>query len=153
MRWVAGVNFSVKCLRAGVGVGCISALVVGGPGQAKLCPQVCRARSPRSSSGACFAQQCYKPRSPRRSHRPVSDAAPAPPRLPRQGTAAARHRWLRPRLLNALGSRVLGKQALRSPVSLEDRQFHWPPESWPPGPERPRCVPVCFCRQNSALYV
>lgn len=126
------------------GGGCISALAVGGPGQTDLCPQVCRARSPRSSSGACFAQQCYKPRSQRCSHRPVSDSAMAPPRLTRQGTAASRRRWLWPRLLNALGNRVLEKQALKSPMSLEDRQFHWPPESWPPNPERPRCVPVCL---------
>lgn len=42
-----------------------------GPKQADLCSQVCRAKSPRSNSGVCFARQCCKPRSQRHCHRLV----------------------------------------------------------------------------------
>ena len=63
-------GYFYKCLSVGVG----TLLPVGseGPGQASLCHQVCRAKSPRSSSAACFARQCYRPRSQKRSHRQVS---------------------------------------------------------------------------------
>lgn len=107
IKWVPGINLSVKHLRAWA----VAFLPKRSKGSrhTNLCSQVCQARSPRNSSGACFAQLCYKLRSQGHSRRPVRDTTLAP-RLAQQGrvsrvmpgTAVSQHRWLWPYLLNAL---------------------------------------------------